>query len=331
MKPTIPRYCTLVPTLGADPEFALRKYGRWISPHRRFPTIHDKIQHSRGQLFRDGFSVELNPEASFCREALVYSVRQLLREAKTRGRASLRAPHYIRLGPHTLRHAPPDMFQAGCEPALSAYHEELVTPEVDYATHPFRYFGGHMHLAYPKSSGAPFHDPELGRALIQLCDRYLGVPLTYIWGCPGMFQRRQIYGRAGEFRFQSYGRTDTVGIEYRTPGPEIWWTSWSASLAFGIFRDLARHFPMYHRRHSRATQTELLAIQNAINTGEDIGRFLPPHGPLGTVQQFRRLRSQIVNRGLGRLKAPIPRIEYGQRGWEWFQGLPPDRQIQELP
>ena len=320
-----PHYTRLKPTLGADPEFGLFKNRRWVSPHRTLPPAEQKLVFlSTGAIFRDGFSVELNPLPTYCRETLIYRVAYLLRQARQRTGARLFAPHCVPIGPQTLRGAPPDLFQAGCDPALSAYSNEIIRPEVDYLTHPFRYFGGHMHLSYPKQSKAPFHDQALGRAFIRLCDRYVGVPLTYLWACPGMFARREFYGRAGEFRFQNYGNREVVGIEYRTPGPEVWWTTWSASLAFGLFRWVATHFPALYAKHRRTTPGEHQAIQHAINTGEGLARWLPArqhYGSLGGISQrmFEQTRQLIRDSLLYRSNPrPAVQLQYPTSGWQTF-------------
>jgi hypothetical protein len=61
--------------------------------------------------------------------------------------------------------------------------------------------------------------------LARMFDHYAGALATKLLevGERRPFERRSLYGRAGEYRPQVHG--GWVGLEYRTLGPEVWFSS----------------------------------------------------------------------------------------------------------
>lgn len=114
----------------------------------------------------------------------------------------------------------------GCDPDMDAFDFKKKCDIIDARTHPWRYFGGHIHASKV---------PGLG-------DK----PLQAIWSMaftaglaaiansdvPDLERERQfLYGRPGKFRVQNYKNGD-VGIEYRTPSTR--WTE-SKAIARAVF------------------------------------------------------------------------------------------------
>jgi hypothetical protein len=165
-----------------------------------------------------------------------------------------------------MKNAPDDVKQFGCEPSWDAYTGETKTPPIDAMTHPWRYAGGHLHFsdapAVTSAKGKP--TPQL-RKIVKLMDLYIGLPLTCVFGDRLTYQRRKYYGQAGEFRPQTYSH-NRYGVEYRTPGPEVWRAPWVASFAMGVGRDICL------REHSLKFDDGMADdLQAAINTG--VGRW----------------------------------------------------------
>src|SRR5207245_3662281 len=108
---------------------------------------------------------------------------------------------------------------------------------------------------------------------------FVGVPLSFLLDSPEQYMRRQYYGKAGEFRFQTYNKSsdnDTVGIEYRTLGPEVWRHPATASLALGVMRQLANGFTEAKGQWDKNVEP---AVQEAINTGKGLTELVRELSP----------------------------------------------------
>jgi hypothetical protein len=99
----------------------------------------------------------------------------------------------------------------GCDPDYNAFGTHAQGEVVDAATHPWRYFGGHVHF-----SGHPLFekDPILSIKTFAITaglasSAYSPVPVLES-------ERTFLYGKAGKFRVQHYPDGST-GVEYRTP------------------------------------------------------------------------------------------------------------------
>jgi hypothetical protein len=89
----------------------------------------------------------------------------------------------------------------GCEPDFDAYSGKKNTKPVP--PHKFmRSAGGHVHIEMPKKTTM-----KEKRLLVRAMDLYLGVPSVLM---DSGSERRQLYGKAGCFRYKPYG------VEYRT-------------------------------------------------------------------------------------------------------------------
>jgi hypothetical protein len=103
-------------------------------------------------------------------------------------------------------------------------------------------------------------------------DLYVGAPLSFLFDSKQTFLRRRFYGQAGEFRSQKYGSgKEEVGVEYRTPGPEVWNAAWVASFAMGVGRHIALNFRALAKKWDKHIEADL---QLAINTGAGLSKML---------------------------------------------------------
>jgi hypothetical protein len=99
---------------------------------------------------------------------------------------------------------------AGCEPDYNAWDDGNKNEKPDM-TGDLRSCGGHLHISCPNMT------KKEGLTLIKALDKYLGVPAVLI---DRDKERRELYGKAGCFRFKTYG--DTPAVEYRVLSN--WWT-----------------------------------------------------------------------------------------------------------
>jgi hypothetical protein len=104
----------------------------------------------------------------------------------------------------------------GCDEDFDAFNMEEEQLEEDASKHPYRYFGGHIHL------GMPEHLMENTRMypdiLAKICAVYWGNLCTFKSKYYGMEKLRMYrYGKPGRYRPQPHG------IEYRSPSNS--WTS----------------------------------------------------------------------------------------------------------
>lgn len=315
-------------TIGADPEFFIVDGdGMPVSAHKFFPYKDKKKAGIPNTPFRDGFVVEANVTAQTCRESLIYYWQTALGNAQRalpRGFAvKFKSAFEIDLG--FLVEAPDDLKMFGCDPSFDAYSGgKPKHPNVDAITHPFRYAGGHMHFGastegitkgvygYEKGQKYPAYAPLADKALhpmaIKLLDLYVGLPMTYVTARRATFMRRKVYGQAGEYRPQQYG-VGVAGLEYRTPGAEMWSDPVFISLAYGAARTVLANF---HALSAEWDSKQELAIAAAINHGDNIEKLLPTLPGWYTPKLLQELRA---DKTLG--KHPWDRINT-QLGWDWW-------------
>ena len=326
-------------SLGTDPEFfVLDTDRRPVPAFKFFPGKEEKRQvapdySSRVLAFRDGYAVEINIPPASCRENLTLSMLQGLKgtlKCLPMGYTLSSLPAVpIRL-PEDLDGAPEDVRTFGCDPSWNAYTGDCLTVPLDASEHPWRYAGGHMHLSIPTGyKGYTGFDAyqwifnaESIMLFVRMLDLYLGVPLTLWFAKEETFRRREYYGKAGEFRFQEYmkapatGLPAYVGVEYRTPGPEVWNAPPVASFAFGVMRSVAENFD-YLRSKWDAGMEE--AIRHAVNTGEG-ARALLRDSAFCNVEMFEKL--VLRNRPFQTLNTDFKASsEIAQRGWAHYSSV----------
>ncbi len=105
----------------------------------------------------------------------------------------------------------PKAQEFGCEPDFNAWDEGRPNPRPTPGGN-LRSCGGHIHISYPNPS------IEATFQLVQAFDMFLGVPSVLV---DTDSDRRKLYGKAGAFRFKSWG--EEAGFEYRVLSN--WWTS----------------------------------------------------------------------------------------------------------
>lgn len=299
---------------GTDPEYLIvDSKGKPIPAHKAgFPgkekkwVLKTKYGSEDGaRAFRDGYMVEINIAPSHCRQTMSFRMQRSLAIVQRKlhekyGYKLVTVPAVkIDLAKDMAR-APLDVKQFGCEPSYCAYDNVSKIPPIDAMTHEWRYSGAHLHFSPGKHSEVKLeqwktgpryvqtwkyrpewlNDPKQYPEVIKLMDQYIGLPLTCLFHSDALYQRRRFYGQAGEYRAQKY-KDGTPGLEYRTPGPELWNLPWVSSLVLDIGRYIVLHKNALLKKYDEKRGD---AVRHAINTGKDrwkLLRELPgrPYGP----------------------------------------------------
>lgn len=297
-------------TFGTDPELFAIKGDLPVPAHRLgFPSKEDRRRfHDGTSVYRDGYAVELNVVPDPYPLGLTWRMKHALMHAQRmvppKSGVDLSPTPAVRINlKRDLRKAPPDVQQFGCEPAYNAYTRSVVVPEIDAGTHSWRYSGAHLHFGTctcEKCAESLLATTSNYPMLAKLMDRYVGVPLTFLFNRPEQYLRRKYYGCAGEFRIQKYSET-AGGFEYRTPGPELWNASWIASLALESARWVIRNFKSLSETWDAGADD---LLQEAINTG---------HGLTKLIGEVPGVYDPTLMRRLARIQTRWqPRLLYGE-------------------
>lgn len=148
------------------------------------------------------------------------------------------APHFL-----ATEHAQ----KLGCEPDINVYTGELNEAPFPHPT--LRTAGGHIHVATSFSE-------EDNMKLIKAMDLFLGVPSILL---DSDVERRQMYGKAGAFRFKPYG------VEYRTLSN--FWTTSRARVEWA-FNQVSRAYAMVESGEKLPEESLIIDIINKQNTKE---------------------------------------------------------------
>ena len=275
--------------LGMDPEFFVRDgAGKYVGAYHYFPTSQTSRSVDAHIFFRDGWALEINPHKNTCREVLQQYINTVL-WAALRALPSdhtLVATSAVPIDLEDLRDAPTDCLTFGCKPSLNAYTGGVPgVVDLDAAEHPFRYAGGHIHHSFlPRRERVWQSEHEKLLLVPQYWDKYVALPLTYLVGGEATAQRRQHYGKAGEFRIQKYPN-GCGGMEYRTPGPEMYAAPWLLTMALGASRVVWEDFEWFLEYRPLKHQDQVRA---AVNRG------LPDEGLLDLIDPIPWLYDQKI-------------------------------------
>jgi hypothetical protein len=141
----------------------------------------------------------------------------------------------------------PHSQEFGCSPDYNAYTEDE-NPRPDSRTN-LRTAGGHIHIGYDNVA------IDTSLFLVKMCDLFLGLPSVLI---DKDVDRRQLYGKAGAFRYKSYG------LEYRSLSN--FWLRTKDDTAF-IYEQVVKMFNFVNNEGYLAiTKEDLDNVILAINT-----------------------------------------------------------------
>jgi len=205
-------------TVGSDPEIFVLDGNGDVLPAFQYLPKKDKAvevihkQSPCGTAFYDGFQAEFTVRPSSCLGHTADYIREGLLTVLNAARAvdpaaKLSIASVVPIPQKVMEATPKEHFILGCSPSLNVYGEGCAVPEAPEMI-PYRSAGWHMHFS---TVGLEKSFPiERREESIKMLDRIIGVGMVPFAQSFVDTRRREMYGRAGEYR---YGRT----MEYRVP------------------------------------------------------------------------------------------------------------------
>lgn len=195
-------------TIGADPEFFVKKFGKLTSAHGLVPGSKEvPFVVPNGAVQVDGMALEFNidPAADYVAfEDNMSSVMDSI--IKMVPGYEIYVEPVADFGLAYIQSQPDEAKALGCSPDFNAY-TKMANPAPNADT-PFRTASGHVHIGWTNGPVDVENESHLEacRALTKALDLHLGVP-SMVWDADD--RRRSLYGAAGAFRPKPYG------MEYR--------------------------------------------------------------------------------------------------------------------
>lgn len=243
-------------SVGADPEVLLfNKHGRAVSVEGKLGGTKSAPRSIPGHppgftVQEDNVSAEFNiPPSSSAGDfaANIASAMRYINSVARKHRLVAKAVAAAHFDPAELMtvHAQ----TLGCDPDYNAW-----TKNVNPRPRPpetLRTAAGHVHIGYEN----PVNENQV--MLVKMCDLFLGVPSVL---ATERNERRQLYGRAGAFRFKPYG------VEYRSL--DNFWVASREQSKF-VFTQVQTMFTRLRSRESQELQDFVedfsVEIQDCIN------------------------------------------------------------------
>jgi hypothetical protein len=201
-------------SFGSDPEFILKRNGRYFSAIGVIPGTKEKRHKIGGNsYYYDNVLAECTIQPAFSEDEAVENVRtalsnfvQLADPYKLMPQASQEFPK------EELNH--PDAVAIGCKREICAYAlTDVEPPEETMLSSPLRSAGGHVHI------GSEFAKDGFGCLhTIRMMDLLVGIPSIFLDHDKTTKERKKLYGQAGRFRRPKHG------AEYRSMG-NFWLSS----------------------------------------------------------------------------------------------------------
>lgn len=170
-----------------------------------------------GKVTRDGVQVEINPKSSSCRQTLSGNISHTLKALKSqldahndqrKDRIVVDFSQMVKPTKGDLLKMSPDCRRLNCLPSENVYGRAKV--EKNGETYLFRSAGGHLHFGgdyFQHSTRQEYINPAHA---VKTLDLFSGITGVLLDRNPLNAKRREVYGRAGEYRLPPHG------LEYRT-------------------------------------------------------------------------------------------------------------------
>jgi hypothetical protein len=212
--------------VGSDPELFFEKDGIIVGAEKVIPKEGLTVRQGyKPSVVLDGVQVELNPKAAWTVPGLGLEVGKAFRLLKGHlgdSGVSISFKGVVEVSRVELDSLSPNSRILGCLPSKNIYGNRPIT--VDPKTYRKRSAGGHEHFGL-RSNASLFSNRV---DLVALFDMFVGNTCVMVDRDPGAAERRENYGRAGEFR------TPKHGLEYRTLS-NFWLRNYSLmSFVFGM-------------------------------------------------------------------------------------------------
>ena len=272
------------PYMGCDPEFFFKVDNNIVGAELFIPKegiknnltrlggLHTALKGTETKFIIDGVQVELNPKPDTCRANLANEIsvafKTLKAELTKQGtKVQCDFSRSITIEKTDLDKLDANNQKFGCMPSLNSHKDtECKLTKVDPLVYRQRSAGGHIHIGFdgqPNLKTAITENPD---EMVDMLDIICGNTMVLIDRDPGNKARRELYGRAGEYRLPKHG------IEYRTLS-NFWLTHYYLmSFAFGMAR-LAVNLcaePILKKRYIEEfkSKVDMKEIQDAINNND---------------------------------------------------------------
>jgi hypothetical protein len=169
-------------------------------------------------LYEDGASLEFNLPVAHSTTEMVNFLRQILREADrlvTQVGYQIVIKASLPITDEVIKRGGVALSRFGCDPDSTLWDDPYDPSMVDASACYRRYYGGHIHMGTPEYCDEEFYYDNRWEISVA-CDVLLGLSDVIIDPSEEARLRRQVYGRVGRHRVQSYA-PHVFGFEYRVP------------------------------------------------------------------------------------------------------------------
>tara|TARA_R110000803_G_scaffold68542_1_gene130465 strand:- start:911 stop:2287 length:1377 start_codon:yes stop_codon:yes gene_type:complete len=251
-------------TLGTDPEVFVKRGDDSILPAFNFlgsqdvPSKGPNRSNCNNNIFWDGFQAEFDVKFDACLAWVVDSIQGGLEGVLNHARkfdssAKLSIDSVVKLTDMEMQGAEPQHLEFGCEPSLNAYHDTSSVPTIDGKDTNVRPAGGHIHF------GVKDLNKDKIIPIIKSLDAVVGLACVSLFRDLDSPERRELYGKAGEYRIPAHG------LEYRVLS-----NAWLCHpLITNFVFDLARRtFMLGHIDMKSQFKCSEAEVQRIINEGD---------------------------------------------------------------
>jgi hypothetical protein len=224
--------------LGCDPEFFLSYKDKIIESTKfigKDGLIIDGHASSYGTVTNDGVQIEFNPEPAYCRESLSVEIARafyrinesILMKNKD---VKLDFTGVVEFTTEDIKKLSDTARQLGCAPSLNVDPALSGKIKIDTKDYKYRSAGGHIHMGIPSGDGFKEHMQLSPEETVSILDIVVGNTGVLLDRDPMQAKRREVYGKAGEYRLPPHG------LEYRVLS-NFWLRSYPlTSFALGLAR-----------------------------------------------------------------------------------------------
>ena len=199
-------------TIGTDPEFFVKKDGKYINAEHHFPGTKDEphTMKSGAGLQTDNVAVEFASPVGTSTEDFIAKLQATFSELHTMLPKDLTLDMAASAEFDADQLNTPQAQAFGCSPSYDAWRLcENEQPNAERSN--LRSTGAHIHIGKADGDGNDFlHDPYGKVDTVKMCDAFHGIISIVLDTDERSVQRRKLYGKAGEHRPTDYG------VEYRT-------------------------------------------------------------------------------------------------------------------
>lgn len=203
---------------GSDPEGFFEKAGRIIGSEKVIPKEGISFLSTYGirqnpEVVIDGIQFEMHPAPAATTWGLGAGVGSCFRTLRERLRdypgTSINYKGLVEVTREEIDALSDESQVLGCQPSKNAYRDRPIL--VDGKTYLKRSAGGHLHFDLTKLPKIFGPEVDERRHLVIVVDTLVGNQAVLLDQQGGMAERRENYGRAGEYRDDK-----PYGVEYRT-------------------------------------------------------------------------------------------------------------------